>query len=181
MRLLGYWIWWITHDQAAPEAIARGIGVGVFAGVLPMVGQSLIAIPLAWMVGGSKVVAAAMTFLSNPITAVPIFLFDYWVGCKILGKKMIDTSTADFSTWEGISKLGTDFIVTIFLGGIIVGVIAGSVSYFLGHAYVLRVRQRKERRRLQRAEILRRLRAVDSGESTNTDHNSGSSRAVGDD
>jgi len=176
MRKLGYWLWWITHDQAAPEAIARGIGVGVFAGILPMLGQSLVAIPLAWLVRGSKVVAAAMTFISNPVTTVPIFLFDYWVGCKILGRKGIDPAPENFESWEAISKLGTDFLVTIFTGGIVVGIVAGLVAWYLGHAYVLQSRRRKERRRKQRQEIRRQLElrnGKSSGEPTRPSNDAG--------
>ncbi len=122
------------------------MAVGVFAGILPMLGQSFVAIALAWLVRGSKIVAAAMTFVSNPLTTFPIFLFDYWLGSFILQRDMLKVSPSDFESWEKFSALGVDFVFTIFLGGIIAGAVAGAVSYFLGHALVMRIKAERDNR-----------------------------------
>lgn len=151
-RLATYWLWRLGRQQERPEVIARGVAVGMFAGVLPMLGQSFVAIALAWAVRGSKIVAAAMTFVSNPLTTFPIFLFDYWLGSLILGREMLSVKPSDFESWERFSALGTSFVFTIFLGGIITGAVVGAVSYFLGHALVKHIQsERRNRPRLRTA------------------------------
>lgn len=147
LRVLNYWLWRLAKQEEEPEALARGIAVGMFAGVLPMLGQSFVAIALAWAVRGSRIVAAAMTFVSNPLTTFPIFLLDYWIGCQILGKAMLAVKKSDFESWESFSSLGMDFVLTIFLGGAVFGAIVGACSYFVGHAIVKRLRAKKKRRR----------------------------------
>lgn len=147
LRIVNYWLWRLAKQEEEPEALARGIAVGMFAGVLPMLGQSFVAIALAWALRGSRIVAAAMTFVSNPLTTFPIFLFDYWIGCQILSKPMLSLKQSDFESWESFSSLGMDFVITIFLGGIVFGAVVGGASYFVGHALVKRVRARKKRSR----------------------------------
>lgn len=151
-RLSTYWLWRLSRQSDRPESIARGVAVGVFAGILPMLGQSFVAIALAWLVRGSKVTAAAMTFISNPLTTFPIFFFDYWLGCHILDQKMIRVVPEHFESWDSIKALGVDFVIAIFLGGVIFGAAAGGLSYFLGHALVKRLRhERSMRPRLRTA------------------------------
>lgn len=145
-RLLTYWLWRLARQTERPEAIARGVAVGVFAGILPMLGQSFVAIALAWLVRGSKVIAAAMTFISNPVTTFPIFLFDYWLGCYLLDQKMLSLKPSDIESWESFSSLGYDFVIAIFLGGIITGAVAGGISYVIGHALVLRLKKERTQR-----------------------------------
>lgn len=142
-RQANYWLWRLAKREEDPEALARGIAVGMFAGVLPMLGQSFVAIALAWLFRGSRIVAAAMTFVSNPATTFPIFFLDYWVGCHLLGKPMLAIKQSDFESWDAFSALGLDFVVAIFLGGFVVGAIAGVISYFAGHAIVKRLKRKK--------------------------------------
>lgn len=146
-RLANYWLWRLAKREEEPEALARGIAVGMFAGLLPMLGQSFVAIALAWAVGGSRIVAAAMTFVSNPLTTFPIFVFDYWVGCQLLSKEMLHVSPSDFESWEKFSALGLDFVLTIFAGGLLVGGLSGVIAYFAGHSIVKKLQARRHQKR----------------------------------
>lgn len=156
-RLLNYWLWRLAKHEEDAEAIARGIGVGMLAGVLPMFGQSFVAIALAWVFRGSRIIAAAMTFVSNPLTTFPIFFFDYWLGCAVLGKEMLPISEGDFTSWERFSALGLEFLVAIFFGGALFGGVAGVMSYLAARPIVNRMqaRRRERRMRAQQAEISR--------------------------
>ena len=72
--------------RGKPEVVARGLAIGVFAGCFPFFGlQSLIGIVLATILRGSKVAAIAATWISNPLTYVPIFVFNYKIGKLLLG------------------------------------------------------------------------------------------------
>lgn len=144
--MVNFWLWRLERRSEDPEVIARGVAAGMFAGILPMLGQSFVAIAVASLVGGSRIIAAAMTFVSNPVTTFPIFLFDYWLGCKLLGRPMLSVKPSDFESWAAFSALGVDFVVAIFLGGIITGAVAGFASYFVGHALVKKLKERRAQR-----------------------------------
>lgn len=72
--------------RGSTEAIARGLAVGVFAGMFPIFGfQMAIAVVLAAFVRGNKIVAAAATWVSNPLSYLPLFAFNFQVGRWLLG------------------------------------------------------------------------------------------------
>lgn len=35
LRIINYWLWRLAKQEEEPEALARGIAVGMFAGILP--------------------------------------------------------------------------------------------------------------------------------------------------
>ena len=67
--------------RGKPVFVAKGLAVGVFAGCFPFFGiQSLLGILLATLCRGSKVAALAATWISNPLTYVPLYVFNYKIG-----------------------------------------------------------------------------------------------------
>lgn len=81
-----------------PEKVARGIAVGTFVSITPTGGiQTLIAIILATIMRGNRLAAALFTWLSNPITMVPVCWVNYTIGAILLG--------APFLGWHEIRKL----------------------------------------------------------------------------
>jgi uncharacterized protein (DUF2062 family) len=82
------WVWIrnLLTVRDTPEALARGLAVGLFLGVSFFWGlQILLAVLVSYLARGNKVVAAAMTAVSNPITFLPLYSFCYSVGHLILG------------------------------------------------------------------------------------------------
>ena len=80
-RRLQYWYWRLVRLQGQPDAIARGLACGVFAGLFPIFGlQTIVGVFLAILLGGNKILAAAGTWISNPLTYVPIYGFNFHVG-----------------------------------------------------------------------------------------------------
>ncbi len=119
-----------------PNAIARGLAVGVFAGCFPLFGfQTIIGIGLAFLVKGNKLAAAAGTWVSNPLTYVPLFAFNYKIGKWLLGQYSdgVDQSifNQSWESWSQLADLGTDFIVILFYGCSIVGAITAFITYFV--------------------------------------------------
>ncbi|MGK7932145.1 MAG: DUF2062 domain-containing protein [Microcystaceae cyanobacterium] len=119
-----------------PHAIARGLAVGVFAGCFPLFGlQTIIGLALAFIVRGSKLAAAAGTWISNPLTYVPLFAFNYKVGRWILGQYTDDIDRTEFSqnwdSWSQMADSGADFVIILFLGSAVVGLCASLIAYVL--------------------------------------------------
>lgn len=79
-RLLGkalhahyFWSW-------EANALAKGCAVGIFSAVLPIPGQMPLAALLALLLRGNLLFALAMTWISNPITFLPITYLIYQTG-----------------------------------------------------------------------------------------------------
>lgn len=70
-----------SHGQRA-----RGLAAGIFTGCYPFFGlQIVLGVALAGLLRGSPILAAAGTWISNPVTSLPLYWFNYQVGCLLLG------------------------------------------------------------------------------------------------
>ncbi|MCU0537185.1 MAG: DUF2062 domain-containing protein [Hydrococcus sp. Prado102] len=144
-----YWYLRFIRLRGKPAEIARGLAVGIFAGSFPIFGfQILIGVLLAVIVRGNKFAAAAGTWVSNPLTYVPIFAFNYQVGKLILGW---DDSTVTQNivdrNWQSFMELGSVFLTKLFLGCFVVGLIAAIATYFISLQLLTRSRTLRSRRR----------------------------------
>ena len=104
-----------------PEFVARGMAVGVFAGCFPFFGlQSIMGIILATLIRGSKLSAIAGTWISNPLTYLPIFWLNFKVGQWLLG---VQTSFNPHSTdsLASLLELGPTLVITLLFGCFAVG------------------------------------------------------------
>lgn len=147
-RLLRYFYIRFLRMQSSPGAIARGAAAGVFAGSFPLLGlQTIIGIAIATCIQGNKVVAAASTWISNPLTYVPLFALNFHIGRRLLGLSPITelpTSPADLEAWL---SMGRDVAAALMLGSLITGIVASVLGYYIGLAVALRVRKAREVRR----------------------------------
>ena len=151
-RQLRYYFYRFARLKGTPRAIARGLAAGVFSGWFPWFGlQIVIAVALAALVRGNKLVAAAATWISNPLTSLPILAFNYEVGRWILGGKQPALNVAQLQTWESAKNLGTELLEALFLGSLVMGSITAIASYFLGYWLVQRIRQQRLDRRMRRS------------------------------
>jgi uncharacterized protein (DUF2062 family) len=125
------WLLKLVNVRDTPEALARGLAVGFFFGVSFFWGlQILLAVLFSHLVRGNKVVAGAMTAVSNPLTSLPLYTLCYFVGHLAMGGS---DSHPDFSvihTLDGFLALGPRFLLTMFLGTTVVGLVGSVVVYF---------------------------------------------------
>ncbi|SRR6056297_362668 len=85
--------------QESPHRLALGIAIGLFVGLLPLVGlQTGLVIALAWMFSANKAIGLPIVWISNPATFVPIFYPCYRVGAWLLGQ-----SPVDFAWWQRLA------------------------------------------------------------------------------
>ena len=87
IRRLRRWLVWLWQQEGTPGERARGIAAGVFSGCFPFFGlQTLLGVALASVVRGNHVLAAIGTWISNPITYLPLYWFNYQVDWYLLGE-----------------------------------------------------------------------------------------------
>lgn len=137
----------IKNLKGKPAYIARGVATGVFAGCFPFLGlQSLMGVALAIIFKGSKVAAVASTWISNPLTYIPLFIFNFKVGKFLLRIDSMDSQDINFESWASFLELGSTVAVALILGSFVVGAIASVIAYFASFRFFKRLKNKRLRR-----------------------------------
>jgi uncharacterized protein len=132
--------------RSTPRAIARGVAAGVFAGCFPFFGfQTIVGIALATLFRGNQVMAAAGTWISNPLTSLPIFFMNFHLGRWLLRLPISTDLPASFSHVDEWMAMGVDAFAALMFGSFIVGAIASVVSYYIGLVVARRVQAARSR------------------------------------
>lgn len=148
-RRLQYLYWRLVRLKGTPKALARGLACGVFAGLFPFAGsQTVLALLLAFILRGNKILAAVGPWISNPFTSVPIYVFNFQVGKWLLNDRSV--SELKIHSWEDLKDLGIEIMWPLFVGCVSVGLVCAIFSYFLGLWLIRRVRASHHRRRQER-------------------------------
>lgn len=113
------------------RSVAGGVGLGVFTAFLPIPMQMVVAAALAIVIRVNLLVSVVTVWISNPVTMGPLWYFGYRVGARILGteieRKPFEVSLA--WVWDNIAQIWAPLI----LGCVVVGLIGGTLGYFLVH------------------------------------------------
>lgn len=149
-RSIRYYYLRLMRSRASTESVARGLGAGVFAGMLPLFGgQMIIAVGLAFLLRGNKPLAALATWVSNPFTYVPLFWFNFQVGWWLVGRPPL--TLAGIDSWVSLLEQGGQMAAILIFGSIWVGVVAGLLTYGLCLRLLPILRQRFWRRAFRAA------------------------------
>jgi uncharacterized protein (DUF2062 family) len=151
-RRLQYFLLAFSPFARTTRIAGTGLACGVFAGLFPFFGsQTLLAVLLAFLFRGNKILALVGPWISNPFTSLPIYAFNFYIGKWLLNDQ---TSTnINWRSWEDlkdIKELGIEIIWPLFVGCVFVGFICAIISYFLGLRLIHRVRtshQARQRRK----------------------------------
>jgi uncharacterized protein (DUF2062 family) len=155
---------WLVRLRGSPEAIAGGAAVGMFVAFTPTMGvQTVLALALATVVNANRPVAIVPIWITNPVTAAPIYAFTYYVGSffwpgprvSVVARALADASR-ELASLDALAlrqqlgvflDLGVDVFAALTIGGILVGGIAAAIAYPLTLRLVVRLRARPIRRR----------------------------------
>lgn len=126
---------WLLAQDGTPGQRARGLAAGVFCGCFPFFGlQIVVSVGVASLLRGNHLLAAAGTLVSNPLTYIPLYWFNYTVGAQLLGPSN-GTDALSSINRSNLWLQGWDFTQRILLGsslvGLIVAVVSGLVAYKL--------------------------------------------------
>lgn len=154
----------------SPEKISRGIWAGVFTTFTPFYGiHFFIAAGIATVMRGNILASLMATFFGNPLTYLPIGIISLQTGHFLLGTEfeedmnigqrfggaardlknnffaMFSDAEAD---WHGLSIFYNEVFFPYLVGGIIPGIIAATICYYLS-VPVIRVYQSRRRGRIK--------------------------------
>lgn len=160
--------------------IALGVGIGFFVAWLPIIGiQMVVSVIICQILGANKVVPIFPVWLTNPVTFIPVYSVNYWVGWKILGGPPLSDIVAVFrrmleapdatgdgrlaAWWEGVRhgfsellSMGWNMLIPLCVGSAIVGLALAFPSYFLTRKFVDSFREAVKKKTALRRELRRR-------------------------
>jgi uncharacterized protein (DUF2062 family) len=129
---------WLWRQEGTPGQRARGLAAGVFCGCYPFFGlQIFLSVGVATLVRGNHLLAAAGTLVSNPLTYLPLYWFNYLVGCQLLGPGQAATNLAELNR-STLWVQGWDFTQRILLGSTVVGMVLAIASGWMAYRLFLR-------------------------------------------
>ena len=142
-----YVVYRLRRLSDTPYAVALGFAAGVFTAVTPFLGTHMVmAVLLAWVIGGSVVAALLGTFVGNPLTYPLIWYSTYQVGNLMLGEPA-ERQNIDLS--GGIFQSSLDQLWPILkpmtLGCVPVGLALAGLSYILVRPMVEAYKHRRRR------------------------------------
>ena len=128
----------IVKERKSAEFIARGWALGVFIGsVIPFGVQIYIAVPLSFLLKGSKIGALTGTLISNPLTILFLYPAQCWAGSRLLGRSLswnsVTEALRDVLTqqdWSSLSNLSGHLVASFFAGGLMLAAIVTPITYF---------------------------------------------------
>jgi len=120
-----------------PHAVALGVSLGVFIGLTPTVGyQIALALIIGTFLKANRIIAVLVTWIANPITALPMYYTYYWLGCKLMGTEVwgfntfapkitqiwrIDGEAGLFARVAMVfSELASEIGLPLFIGSIVI-------------------------------------------------------------
>lgn len=129
--------------QMNRNSLGRAVYVGVLAAFLPIPGQMPVALVGALLVRANVPMAIALTWITNPITAIPVFWLAYCLGAFLLGEPLLGIGVMgdflkDLALWVssgGNHEFSVDNVFSwhAFALGLVLSAIATSIT--LGLAF----------------------------------------------
>ena len=131
------------NQDGTPYFNAKGLAVGVFSGCFPFFGfQTLLGIFFARVINGNLVLAAIGTWVSNPFTYLPLYIFNFKVGALFFKNNSEDIAFNKLIN-EDLWNQGWIFTSRLLLGSCLVGICLGSILGLLTF-YIYKIRSQKK-------------------------------------
>ncbi len=133
------------------RSVRNAFAVGLFAALMPMPGQTVLATALAIWARGNIPVAVALCWLTNPLTMAPIFYLCYNLGSFVLQRPPLDVEFQASSEWllSSVEAIGWPFLV----GSLVFASAVSVAAYYLVNGVwigsVRRSRRLKQRQSLK--------------------------------
>ena len=166
----------------SPDRISRGIFAGVFTTFCPFYGfHFFIAAGLAKLGRGNILAALMATFFGNPLTYLPIGVISLKTGHFLLGTEFEENMnlgsrfagagrdlkdnfkaifTDDRADWSRLGGFYDEVFFPYMIGGIIPGIIAGAICYYLSLPIITAYQNRRKGRLKAKLDEMRAKKAA---------------------
>ena len=116
-----------TFLSVSRRSVAGAVWVGLFIALLPLPGQTLIALFAALLLRVNVPIAALTTWVTNPVTMAPLFYWEY-----TLGRLILDLPLRSFAielSWEWVTSGFLAIWKPLLLGCFISATVIASLGY----------------------------------------------------
>lgn len=187
LRAVWYLLYRLRRLPDPAYKISRGIAAGVFVSFTPLFGlHFLLAVGLAWLMGGNLIAALLATFVGNPLTFPIIAGLSVELGSWMLGYQQslpLPQTLSAFShlplelwsnlravvtggtlEWHQLSAFTGGVFLPYLVGGLIPGIVAGGLAYAASRPLITayqksRIKKLKKKFARQRAAAIDRVHA----------------------
>lgn len=166
-RLRGVLVHRVLGVEDTPHRIAWGFAIGIFVAFTPTLGlQIMLYLALSTALRANKVSGIPVLFISNPLSAVPLYWFCWRVGAFILGagdgegptallaaledsenapplSEVILTEAFWSDAWAAMKSMGAE----LWLGSCVLGLLFAVPGYFLVRRGVGAFREQRAKRK----------------------------------
>lgn len=161
------------------------MAVGLFVAFTPLLGfQMLIALSLAALIRANKTVTIPIVWITNPVTALPIYGSCWWLGRWILtGSFSGDpsqfesilgvppeysglgalTHLHETEFWKYLAGLILSLGVELWVGCLVAGVVSAAIGYFVSRRVIIVYRRRRAARKLRKKLIRPTIHTLPAG------------------
>ena len=162
-RQLKYYYIRFLRLRGEPHELALGMAIGVFSGMMPILPfQIALAVALALLFKASKLTAALGTWASNPLNWYFIYLYDFKLGAYLLGveggheiiksvMESINRGDEMAVIWGKLFSSGMTLVSALLIGGIIIGAVTATPTYFIFLKIFQKVREWRQKRKTEKA------------------------------
>ncbi len=161
------WLKPFVSKHGSPEAIARGVAIGMVVAFSPTIGiQLVLAYFIATLCKASRAAALIPVWITMPMTIPPIYAFTYTIGRWFVGgpsvsevrrqlirlvRRMDGYDAFDLPAKLRLAmEIGQEVLVPMFIGGLLVGFACAAIAYPLVVWGVRRFRAFRNRTRADR-------------------------------
>ncbi|MCB0284038.1 MAG: DUF2062 domain-containing protein [Calditrichae bacterium] len=138
----------VMHPGNHPRQTALSLAIGVFIGIwIPMGLQLWTMILLLSFVNYNFFMATLVSFISNPLTVLPLYYIAIKIGEWLLQSRFSWQFFSDFIEHPVFAKLldfGTDSLVILATGLTFLAVVSAGITYFTTLKLVVYLRNRKQ-------------------------------------
>jgi len=156
----------IKNLHGDPHFVAMGMAIGVFVGITPTIPfHTILALTLAFALKASKPAALLGTLVCNPFAMVFIYYACYKTGNLLFGGVLSADGSVNILlgiikqdigfydkmlSFAGFAQTQLKVLGIMLIGGVVLGVPSGAVSYYITKQFVKGVRVAREKIREKR-------------------------------
>jgi uncharacterized protein len=154
-RMMKFYFLLFVRKEDSPERIAHGLAIGIFVGFLPIIPlQSVTTLLLCTIFKTNKLAGViGSTALTKPITAIPVFYAQHFLGRIFILKEFSYEKFVDLFkhiSVNNLNELGSDLLALfnmVTIGGVIVGVFFYPFVYYITKRSIIRRREKMKLRK----------------------------------
>jgi uncharacterized protein len=140
----------ILRLQDTEHSIALGTAIGLFVAWTPTVGiHMILVVGLTMLLRANKAAGLIAVYLSNPLTIVPMYWIDYWLGALVLHQELTYAelqSILHYHGWDGFKvafwRVCVELAGPMWLGGLVLALVHAIPGYYVTRWAVVRFRRR---------------------------------------